>query len=290
MELDTNKLIFYALLAAVKAGEKILEVYSSKFYVEKKADDSPLTLADTSSHETIDLILKRQFTYIPLLSEEGKEVPYETRRGWKYIWLVDPLDGTKDFLKRNDEFTVNIALVQKNRPVLGIIYIPVADTVYYGMEEGGSYKKIAVKESFGELDNTDDGFLDRWIESSQSLPLYTRRDTEKLIVVKSRSHQSIETDRYILRLQERFGDVKIVSAGSSIKFCLVAEGKADIYPRFGPTMEWDTAAGDAIIQNAGGGVVSVTNWDKMKYNKKDLKNPGFIAFSKRIEQCKIFNI
>ncbi len=269
-----DKLILTTILAAKRAGEAILEVYDSDFAVELKDDKSPLTLADKRSHEIIEKVLKQTVTVnnstVPILSEEGKETPYDEREKWEYFWLVDPLDGTKEFVKRNGEFTVNIALIHKHKPVLGIIYIPVKDVFYFAAINVGTYKL----ENSGIL--TDDLSIEELIDKSQRLPLVSNNKTT-LTVIGSRSHTSEEFTEFVRRLNEKHENVEFISSGSSLKLCLVAEGKADVYPRFGPTMEWDTAAGQAIVEQAKGTVIETETNKPLTYNKNNLLNPFFIV-------------
>ncbi len=269
-----DKLILTTILAAKHAGEAILEVYDSDFTVEQKDDKSPLTLADKRSHEIIEKVLEQTITVnnstVPILSEEGKETPYDEREKWEYFWLVDPLDGTKEFVKRNGEFTVNIALIHKHKPVLGIIYIPVKDVFYFAAKNFGTYK----------LENseilTDDLSIEALVDKSQRLPLNSN-DKTTLTVIGSRSHTSEEFSEFVKRLDQRHENVEFISSGSSLKLCLVAEGKADVYPRFGPTMEWDTAAGQAIVEQAKGTVMEAETNEPLTYNKNNLLNPFFIV-------------
>jgi 3'(2'), 5'-bisphosphate nucleotidase len=269
-----DKLILTTILAARRAGEAILEVYNSDFTVEHKDDKSPLTLADKRSHEIIEKVLEQTVTVnnstVPILSEEGKETPYDEREKWEYFWLVDPLDGTKEFVKRNGEFTVNIALIHKHKPVLGIIYIPVKDVFYFAAINVGTYKL----ENSGIL--TDDLSIEELIDKSQRLPLVSNNKTT-LTVIGSRSHTSEEFTEFVRRLNEKHENVEFISSGSSLKLCLVAEGKADVYPRFGPTMEWDTAAGQAIVEQTKGTVMEAGTNEPLTYNKNNLLNPFFIA-------------
>ena len=269
-----DKLILTTILAAKRAGEAILEVYDSDFAVELKDDKSPLTLADKRSHEIIEKVLKQTVTVnnstVPILSEEGKETPYDEREKWEYFWLVDPLDGTKEFVKRNGEFTVNIALIHKHKPVLGIIYIPVKDVFYFAAINVGTYKL----ENSGIV--TDDLSIEELIDKSQRLPLVSNNKTT-LTVIGSRSHTSEEFTEFVRRLNEKHENVEFISSGSSLKLCLVAEGKADVYPRFGPTMEWDTAAGQAIVEQAKGTVMETETNKPLTYNKNNLLNPFFIV-------------
>ncbi len=269
-----DKLVLTAILAAKRAGEAILDVYDSDFAVEQKDDKSPLTLADRKSHKIIMDVLEQTVTVnnstVPILSEEGKEIHYDERKKWEYFWLVDPLDGTKEFVKRNGEFTVNIALIHKHKPVLGIIYIPVKDVFYFAAVNIGTYK----------LENsrmlTDDLSIEELIDSSQKLPLDNNNKTS-LTVIGSRSHTSEEFSEFVKRLNEKHGNVEFISSGSSLKLCLVAEGIADVYPRFGPTMEWDTAAGQAIVEQAKGTVMDTQTNEPLSYNKSSLLNPFFIV-------------
>lgn len=274
MSIQYDKLILTAILTAKRAGEAILEVYDSDFEVEQKDDKSPLTLADKRSNDIITDVLEQTITVnnstVPILSEEGKEIPYDERKKWEYFWLVDPLDGTKEFVKRNGEFTVNIALIHKHKPVLGIIYIPVKDVFYFAAINFGTYK----------LENSEiltDGLsIKELIDKSQRLPLNNNNKTT-LTVVGSRSHTSEEFSEFVRRLSEKYENVEFISSGSSLKLCLVAEGKADVYPRFGPTMEWDTAAGQAIVEQAKGTVMDTQTNEQLNYNKNNLLNPFFIA-------------
>ena len=270
-----QKYVMVAIDAALRAGEKILSIYNdpaSDFEIERKADNSPLTIADRKAHEAIAAILND--TPFPVLSEEGKRLGYENRRGWNTLWIVDPLDGTKEFIKRNGEFTVNIALVRNSEPVFGVIYVPVKKVLYFGIEGEGAYKCSDII-SLGDEGAT----LERLIKRSERMPLKETRD--HLIVVASRSHLSPETESYIADLKKKHSGVELISSGSSIKICLVAEGKADVYPRFAPTMEWDTAAGHAIARAAGMEIYQAGKEEPLRYNKEDLLNPWFIVEPKR---------
>lgn len=256
-----------AIKAAIKAGEKILEIYNdpnSDFSVEKKADNSPLTIADKASHQVIEDALIE--SGIPILSEEGKTIVYEERKQWDTFWLIDPLDGTKEFIKKNGEFTVNIALIKEGKPVMGVIYVPVSGILYFGSLKEGAWKLENAKK---------DCNLDQLTTKGQQLP--TPLSTEVFKVVGSRSHMSAETEDYINKLKKEHAQIEIVSKGSSLKICMVAEGSAHQYPRFGPTMEWDTAAGHAIA-NAAGKKLWLTDFSgELQYNKEKLLNPYFIV-------------
>jgi 3'(2'), 5'-bisphosphate nucleotidase len=260
--------IWEAIQASVEAGKAILNIYETDFEVTNKADSSPLTRADLESHNVISRMLEG--TGIPILSEEGKDMSYDVRRDWGLFWLVDPLDGTKEFVNRNGEFTVNIALIKESFPVAGVIYIPVTDELYVGMENRGSYKVSEVKKAISEA-----GSLPQFMETGQILP----QDTpgRPYTVIASRSHMSTETEAFIDELRAKHDHLELSSRGSSLKLCMVAEGKADIYPRFAPTMEWDTAAGQAIAECSGAGVVQAHSRKRLRYNKEDLLNPWFIV-------------
>ncbi|MGR3311651.1 MAG: 3'(2'),5'-bisphosphate nucleotidase CysQ [Candidatus Brocadiales bacterium] len=287
-----TQLILTAIFAAKRAGEAILEVYNSDFAVERKDDNSPLTLADKRSHEIImdDLrktveIKNGKHTHnnltLPILSEEGRDIPFDERKGWEYFWLVDPLDGTKEFIKRNGEFTVNIALIHKNNPVLGVIYVPVKDTYYFATTSIGAYKLTNSKIVTGKLS------MKELLDKSQRLPISTNDKKASLTIIGSRSHATKEFSEFTEHMKEKHGEVELISAGSSLKFCLVAEGIADVYPRFGPTMEWDTAAGQAIVEQAEGRVVDIQTKEPLRYNKRNLLNPFFIIIGQNPEIVKV---
>lgn len=264
-------LLWTAIIAALEAGDDILTVYNSPdadFGIEKKADNSPLTQADKKAHNRIVSHLEK--TPYPILSEEGKHLPYNERSRWQQLWIVDPLDGTKEFIKRNGEFTVNIALVKDNEPIMGVIYVPVKQELYYGLQGKGAYKVTSISASSCAPD------LATLETQAQRLPLPVNGKTA-FVVVASRSHLSPETETYIEKLRRQHPHVQLVSSGSSIKICLVAEGSADVYPRFAPTMEWDTAAGDAISRAAGRQVLQAGTDQPLVYNKEDLLNPWFIV-------------
>lgn len=266
-----TEMLSCAIRAALLAGKDILDVYNdpkSDFGIEKKADNSPLTIADKRSHKRIMGLLEE--TSVPVLSEEGKLMNYETRKEWKTLWIVDPLDGTKEFIKRNGEFTVNIALVENGTPVLGVIYIPVTRELYFAEDNLGAYK-------INDIDYRSAGLSpDDLMERADRLPLM-QADTKGFVVVASRSHLSPETEEYIKKLEREYGHITLISCGSSLKICRVAEGVADIYPRFAPTMEWDTAAGHAIARAAERNIYHTDEKTPLRYNKEDLLNPWFIV-------------
>ena len=257
-----------AIDSSLLAGKKILEVYNTNFKIDFKEDCSPLTEADRSAHLVIAETLSK--TNLPLLSEEGKNISYEERKDWKTYWLVDPLDGTKEFISRNGEFTVNIALMHQGKPIAGVIYIPVTDVLYFGAKEIGAYRLNHFSENYSAENS-----LEKIITSAEKLPLNGSRT--QMRIVASRSHLNEQTRTYIEKIKEHYPDLVIVSRGSSLKFCLIAEGLADVYPRFGTTMEWDIAAGHAIAESSGAFVLNEQKGE-MLYNKKDLKNSGFIAY------------
>ena len=250
--------------ASLKAGEEIMKVYARDFDVETKDDKSPLTEADKNAHLAIVAFLEQ--TGLPILSEEGKHLDYSERKNWGQFWLVDPLDGTKEFVKKNGEFTVNIALIENGLPVYGIIYAPVLKKLFVG--NVGHEAWIAENV---ETTSTVESIL----ASKESIP--KDKAAETYIVVASRSHFSPETQAYVDELKKSKGEIDFASMGSSLKICLVAEGAADIYPRFGPTMEWDTGAGHAIAKAAGKMVIDHTTGAEMRYNKENLLNNWFIV-------------
>ena len=265
-KITIQTLLKSAIEAALAGASEIMEVYGhDDFQVQAKEDNSPLTIADVRAHHAIKDLLEK--TGIPILSEEGADIPYEERSQWARFWLVDPLDGTKEFIKRNGEFTVNVALIENGSPVLGVVYAPVLNQIYFGDLEDGAFlgNKLALKDTVDEI-----------VSKSQKLPLVHERET--LNVVASKSHLNQETKDFIANLEKESDQpVDTVSIGSSLKLCLVAEGKADIYPRFGPTMEWDTGAGHAVVKAAGKSVVQTDSGEELVYNKENLLNPFFIV-------------
>ncbi|MBN1988902.1 MAG: 3'(2'),5'-bisphosphate nucleotidase CysQ [Bacteroidales bacterium] len=262
-------LLSAAISTAVRAGGLIMDVYNSDdFHVNLKSDSTPLTLADRKAHSEISNSLMK--TRIPVLSEEGRNLQYEERKGWEYFWLVDPLDGTKEFIKRNGEFTVNIALVYNGYPIMGVVYVPVSGSLYFSVKGKGAF---LIEQILPEV--SADYIAQDLLHSASKLPIATERDS--FIVVGSRSHMSKETEEYIALLRGKFHKVDFKPRGSSLKICMVAEGNADVYPRFAPTTEWDTAAGQAVAEEAGCSVVSVDGNERLVYNKENLENPWFIV-------------
>jgi len=237
---------------AKEAGKAIMQVYKQDFEVEYKQDSSPLTLADKKANDIIEDGLNKLSVNLPILSEEGNNIPYKDRKHWEYFWLVDPLDGTKEFVKKNDEFTVNIALIHKDTPILGVVYAPALDVCYWAKQGEGAFK---------------DG---------QNLPLKAESQHNTYKIVVSRFHMSDETQVFIDAIDVG-REKELISIGSSLKICLVAEGKADIYPRLAPTMEWDTAAADVIARESGGVVYSINDSKPILYNKENLLNPWFVV-------------
>ncbi|MCH7743423.1 MAG: 3'(2'),5'-bisphosphate nucleotidase CysQ [Proteobacteria bacterium] len=247
---------------AKSAGAAVLQIYEEEdFGVETKADNSPLTEADLAAHEIIISGLNELAPGVPILSEESEDIPYATRKKWQRYFLVDPLDGTKEFISRNGEFTVNIALIEEGIPVLGVVFVPVSDVTYAGQQLD---TRIAFVERSGSRRDI----------TTRNLPRRLRNN-EALTVVASRRHGGEALQRCVDVLQEKFADVELANMGSSLKLCLVAEGTADLYPRLAPTAEWDTAAAQAVVEAAGGSVVD-TNLRPLRYNSKEsILNPFF---------------
>jgi len=242
-----------------QAGDLILEVYNTDFSVDYKEDESPLTIADQKANDLIVKELDANFSGIHFITEETKDAPYSERKDWEYTWIIDPLDGTKEFVKRNGEFTVNIALCHEDEIVFGMVYVPVTGDTYYAQKDEGAFKISATGEA---------------IKLSAKKP-----DQDQLVVVASRSHRSQEVDDFVEGMSDQFDSIEYRAAGSSLKLCLVAEGKAHIYPRLGPTMEWDTAAGHIVAIEAGATITRHDNGKPLTYNKEDLLNPYFIVSS-----------
>lgn len=261
-----NSNLEIAIKAALEGGLQIMNVYSNEFEVAYKDDNSPLTIADEKCNDVINSYLIK--TEFPIISEENKQSSFKERELWDTCWIVDPLDGTKEFVKRNGEFTVNIALVQNGKPLLGVIYVPDTKDLYYA--------DVRLKKAYKCVLNSHDANLDEIIENSKSIQP-NKTNGEEIRVVGSRSHMSSETEEFVNSLKKDYQKVEIVSKGSSLKFCLVAEGKADVYPRFAPTMEWDTAAGQAICEAVGLQVISKETDKALLYNKENLLNPWFIV-------------
>ena len=259
-----NNLLYTSIEAALNAGKAILEVYKNeKIESELKQDQSPLTLADKNAHNEIVKVLES--TNIPVLSEEGRNIPFQERKNWEFFWMVDPLDGTKEFINRNGDFTVNIALINNGEPVMGVVYVPVSGTIYFSERGRGAFK----------LENCNNLKIEEMIDSAKVLPVSL--PPEVFTVVASRSHMNEETKDYINNLEKLKGKIELASRGSSLKICMVAEGSANVYPRFGPTMEWDTAAGHAVAIEAGCYFLQGDEKSEFVYNKENLLNPYFIV-------------
>ena len=253
--LDVNELI----RVCHEAGQAIMEVYEEEFHVTTKSDASPLTQADLRSHAIITSRLGEMYPEVPVLSEESAEkASYEVRKHWRECWIVDPLDGTKEFVKRNGQFTINIALVQDSAPVAGIVYAPALDLLYYGVAGSGAYKIAGGTEV-------------------RRLPIPGIRHKNALVIVGSLSHSSPELEAFVAEQRRKHDNVEFVAMGSALKICLVAEGTADLYPRLGPTMEWDTAAAHAVASAAGRKVFRYGTEEELTYNKPDLHNEWFLV-------------
>lgn len=246
------------LKIAIEAGDAIMAIYEQDFSVESKSDASPLTEADKASNRIIVEALEAAYPEIPIISEETKLTDYEERKNFTWCWVVDPLDGTKEFIKKNGEFTVNIALIHEGEPVIGVVYVPAQEKSYYGVKGQGAFLQLN-----GEFPS--------------QIKVRPLAQDGVLKVVGSRSHNSPEVDAYVNQLRETFNELEFVAAGSSLKFCLVAEGAADIYPRLAPTMEWDTCAGQVVAQEAGAVTVRYPEMTPLLYNKENLLNPYFIV-------------
>ena len=246
---------------SVDAGEVILNYYNENVDVIYKDDESPLTKADLASHKIITDSIKKITPDIPILSEE-EFIDWKIRKKWKKYWLIDPLDGTKEFIKKNDEFTVNIALIENNRPILGVIYTPALNELFYSIKNCGSYKILTKKKL-----NT--------LKEAKRISI-NKKKSNKIKIVGSRSHSNPILDKWV---NKNFNEFDILQKGSSLKFCLIAEGSADIYPRFGPTSEWDIAAGHIILEEAGGKLKSIDNKEILYNEKENILNPEFFAYS-----------
>ena len=239
---------------AFESGKAIMKIYNRDFTVEYKDDSSPLTEADLEANRIICDSLEKLYPNIPILSEENTEIDYQIRKDWKYYWCIDPIDGTKEFIKKNGEFTINISLICNNEPVLGVVFAPVLNDIYYSKRGEGAYK------------------------NGEKLPLKTnKRPEENLTIILSHTKRPPETLEFIAKLEKSTKNLKNISKGSSLKFCLVAEGEADIYPRFSPIREWDTSASHSILLEAGKNILQYENGEQVLYNKENLFHPWFIV-------------
>jgi 3'(2'), 5'-bisphosphate nucleotidase len=257
-------MIEHIIKIGLLAGKAIMAVYEHASEVEIKENNSPLTLADKLSHNVISDGLAE--IGLPILSEEGKSIDFAERKNWSRFWMIDPLDGTKEFIKKNGEFTVNIALIDSNTPIMGVVYAPAKGLLYWGEMGKGAFRvsDIQENESLGSLLN-------------RKTALKPNPTAKPFKIVASRSHNSPETDEFIESIKSEKGEIELVSIGSSLKLCYVADGTAQIYPRFAPTMEWDTAAAHAVAKSAGCNVVDATEKQELVYNKENLLNPWFIV-------------
>jgi len=261
-----NQDLKIAIQAAIDAGTEIMKVYNSDFSYELKSDTSPLTIADKNANDIINKYLIQ--TGIPIISEENAQIDFEERKNWNRCWIVDPLDGTKEFIKRNGEFTVNIALIENGIPMLGVVYVPDSGKLFFA--------DVLKKEAHSLNVTSNDILLEEILSTSKKIIFKKNKETF-IRVVGSRSHMNKETLDFMNVLKEKYNEVEVISKGSSLKFCLVIEGLADIYPRFAPTMEWDTAAAHAICSASGVSVISNETNKELNYNKENLLNPWFIC-------------
>lgn len=260
--------LYKAIEASVNAGAIIMDIYENQIVaVETKADNSPVTIADQKANDSIEEAL--QSTQIPIMSEEGEHAKYEVRKQWQQCWIVDPLDGTKQFIKRNGEFTVNIALVENGKPLLGVIYIPATKSLYYAITAAQKAFKIELAEH-----SITENML------QQAIEIFPATESDTMTITSSSSYTNEQVLDLIAKFEGEQKQVKLIKAGSSLKFCLLAEGKASYYPRYAPTMEWDTAAGQAICNAVGLEIYAVETNEPLKYNKENLLNPWFIARKK----------
>lgn len=261
--------------AAVRAGASIMEIYKNRddYDISLKDDKSPITFADRQAHKAIREYLGR--TRIPVLSEEGREMRYDERRNWELFWLVDPLDGTVEFIKGNNEFTVNIALMENNVCMCAVVYVPYLEKIYVAGRGEGAFVKAGVAPE-SNSDYTYEQIITGWAR----LPFAEQGDRGSLRVAVSRSHQTPDTAAHINRLRRQWPDLEVVEQGSSYKFCLLAEGRVDYYVRTTTTYEWDTAAGELILAEAGGRIHTLPDGEPLQYNKEDLRNPWFVCLSK----------
>lgn len=263
-KLNDRYLLEQAIFASIKAGKKLLQLYYEPHEIEIKKDLTPVTSADIASQKI--LISQLSSTRIPIISEENEQIPFSQRSSYEYFWLIDPLDGTKEFIKKNGEFTINIGLIQNNKPIIGVVAAPVFNCIYFSCPSLGAFKA-----------NID--FTNNHIYNLTSLNNNHQLTSDRLIVVTSRSHINSNTEEFIKILKNNFTNITIKHSGSSLKMCLIAEGEAHLYPRFGRTMEWDTAAAHAILLQTSCNLLNFNDLTEMEYNKPDLENPPFIALN-----------
>ena len=272
-----DRLLACALRAAGLAAREILEVYDTAFAVDAKRDRSPITEADRRAHRAVEQSLS-QAGDLPVLSEEGRLPDYRSRRRWPRFWLVDPLDGTKEFVKHNGEFTVNIALIDRRRPLLGVVYAPVLKLLYFAHRQGGSFKAEGVGPEELSAGLYPPPVLIPRRPSSFPGRIPARPQAGRITVMRSRSHHSARLERFLERLRRVYEEVEEIPLGAALKSCAVAEGRADLYLRFGNTMEWDTAAGQAVVEGVGRKVCSYPGRRPLVYNKRSLLNPAFLVY------------
>jgi 3'(2'), 5'-bisphosphate nucleotidase len=279
-----KNLLSTAIKASLLAGNGVMQVYDSDFEVNLKGDRSPITDADRRSHR---IIVERLGKEIPLLSEEGSKTDYEERKNWYLYWLIDPLDGTKEFIKRNGEFTVNVALMERQHPVAGIVYLPAKEILFFGGRGFGAYRVSgSVLDRIGKSE--PGRALESALAAATSLPdPVSLQALGGIKVVQSISHVTEQEADFTGRLEDHFGPIEKTAAGSSLKFCLVAEGNADVYPRFGPTMEWDTAAGQCVAESSGCEVLNIEDLTPLGYNKQVLRNRAFVVIGSRFRDGRL---
>lgn len=268
-----NDILKSVVQISLQAGKATLEFYGKNMDIEKKEDNSPITKADKLSNS---ILINGLLSYnLPVLSEESDKLGYETRKKWNEYWLIDPLDGTKEFIKKSDEYTINVALIKGTFPVMGVVYAPAKDLLFYGQAGYGSYK--VEKASSVNLTGCFSDTIRKKLPIAYSNPIP--------VVVASKSHMNQETDYFIQQIKQYYTAVQTEHYGSSLKLCMIAEGSADIYPRMGPTMEWDTAASQAIVEAAGYNVVQYPGGTRLSYNKENLLNPFFIVYNNRVKKA-----
>jgi 3'(2'), 5'-bisphosphate nucleotidase len=259
----------------VTAGNEIMKIYGSNFSVDTKSDNTPITMADRNAHHVIKDGLSTldlpEFKNLPFLSEEGTIPEYEERSQWKAYWLVDPLDGTKEFVSRNGEFTVNVALIRDGKAEMGFVYLPVKGLLYFGERNSGAFRYTVNGTDFPADFGTD------FVRNAVRLPDHKENEGSPVRIIASRTHRSENTEHFVESVQKKYGEVEVIPAGSSLKFCRIAEGAASLYPRYSPTNEWDTAAGHAVCVSAGGFVIDRETGAELMYNKESLKNGFFLS-------------
>ncbi|MFW5792906.1 MAG: 3'(2'),5'-bisphosphate nucleotidase CysQ [Bacteroidota bacterium] len=269
-----------AVNAALNAGEEVIKIYAQDFHEEIKDDGTPITIADKKANSCILDNLKK--TKLPVVSEESRIADYNERKNWDYYWLIDPIDGTKEFINKNGEFTINIALMKKDSPIAGIIFVPAINQLYFGVDNAGSYSI--------EIDNKNISYLSLQKLLSTSKKLTTPESPTNIYnIAVSRSHLNNRTKSFIEKIKTKSTQINLIETGSSLKFCRLCEGICNIYPRYGKTFEWDIAAGHAILAANGGELYDVNTLKPLKYNKTEMLNPYFMAFSNKETAEYFFN-